>query len=368
MDERQEEVLGVLRKVVASGKKAKPEYIDELIQSQSAIPMSDIGALALYEENLLNHGESEKRNFTRARNPFSNINTYVNVGTEEEPFFVKSSLATQANTPENREKLAKSLNGFHNLTKLLVVENKKNHAESIPLKLKEYDYPYYSTQWKKYVNMTIDYGAGTLSHAILQYWSKVDNGDCGRKDGKFQRRPGYLGSLAPPADETLATGAYMFPKRVLQPWPVVQEYPFYVRWPSPHPRVPSINLMMARNGQYCDGAVTEIMDGAICKSSAADPIWAGRDQEARDTARMARFTQEGLAFDPTIQIPHPGMASWDQERGRLPFYRPDHGPTIPADELLPERDADFWAQVLVSFFLSSEQTAILCFDSCDYVA
>lgn len=219
-----------------------------------------------------------------------------------------------------------------------------NKAAEIPEKLDQMGYSWFSPQWEKYLQHVIEAEQVTISHAIIEYYRNSPAEVVGH--GKFRRKAGFLGTMAPPEDETLATGAYMLPKRILHPWPAVTESPLYVRWAPSHPRIPSILVMMARNGQFEESLVVRENEDAITPGTPDDPIYAGHRMEARDVARLARFATEGRSYDPAIQIPHPGLRSDDH--GSLPFYNAAHGPTMDVLDTLPERDEAFWAEVLVS--------------------
>lgn len=232
------------------------------------------------------------------------------------------------------------------MTRLFDVERRMNKAASIPMKLKEFNYSWQSSQWSTYLQHVINAKQVTLPHAIIEYYKTSKADAIG--NGKFRRKPGFLGTLPPPEDETLATGTYMLPKRILHPWPAVTEFPEYVRWAPSHPRIPSILLMMARNGQFEESLVIRENEDAIKPSTPKDPIYAGHTMEARDVARIARYLQVGRSFDPDVQIEHPGLLSDDYRN--LPFYFPAHGPTMDELDTLPERDEAFWANVLVRYF------------------
>lgn len=218
-------------------------------------------------------------------------------------------------------------------------------AAFIPEKLKEHKFSWQSSQWAKYLQHVSNSNRTSLSHAVIEYYKLTKSDTVG--GGNFRRKPGYIGTLPPPEDDTIATGSHMLPKRVLHPWPAVTEFPIYVRWAPSHPRIPSINLMMARNGQFEESPLIRENENAIRPGTPKDPIYAGRSMEARDVARIARYAHEGRSYDPAIQIDHPGLLSDDH--GKLPFYNAAHGPTMDMVDTIPDRDEAFWATILVSF-------------------
>lgn len=85
MDERNMDVYFELQSLIDSGKKANPEALEELARKGAAFPLSDASSIELYEEAVRQQAllASTPKIFKKPKNPFSNIETFVNVGTHE---------------------------------------------------------------------------------------------------------------------------------------------------------------------------------------------------------------------------------------------------------------------------------------------
>lgn len=73
-----------LQKLISSGKKAQSDALEELTKKEAAFPINDPTSIELYEEasRLRSLLAVEAKVFRRPTNPFSNIDTFVNVGND----------------------------------------------------------------------------------------------------------------------------------------------------------------------------------------------------------------------------------------------------------------------------------------------
>lgn len=74
-----------LQNLIDSGKRANPDALEELARQGTAFPLSDANCIELYEEAVRQQTRlgSAPKIFKKPKNPFSNIETFVNVGTQE---------------------------------------------------------------------------------------------------------------------------------------------------------------------------------------------------------------------------------------------------------------------------------------------
>lgn len=74
-----------LKKLISSGKKAQADALTEMTRKEAAFPVADPTSIELYEEatRLRNILALEPKIFRKPRNPYSNINTFKNIGSEK---------------------------------------------------------------------------------------------------------------------------------------------------------------------------------------------------------------------------------------------------------------------------------------------
>jgi hypothetical protein len=106
----------------------------------------------------------------------------------------------------------------------------------------------------------LEYNVTGLAQVFGEYFAKYSIADDAGAEGgprdKSQRsyvpRAGYIGTLAPGERFQDDAPIAELPKKILHPWPAMQELPFHVRWPVTHPMVPPPLLWMALNNMYTE--------------------------------------------------------------------------------------------------------------------
>lgn len=134
---------------------------------------------------------------------------------------------------------------------MLLRERVLHRADDIAMRLK-HDYPISSPEWNRWSNISASYNASTLGHAISTYFSEHSIGDVGDEDSQYVPRAGYVGTLAPGEKFEQEHALEDLPKKVLHPWPAMQQHAFHVRWPVTHPMTPPPLLWFALNNMYTE--------------------------------------------------------------------------------------------------------------------
>jgi hypothetical protein len=162
---------------------------------------------------------------------------------------------------------------------------------------------------------------------MASYFQEMSIGDVGGKDAKYVPKRGFPGTLAPGENFKENFAVDDLPKRILHPWPSMQEFQFHVRWPPAHPMIPPPVLFFGLNNMYTDNYTQWQL------SIPKEETVGGLHMEPADAMRIARYHTIGRSYLPEEQIPHGGMVfkgGYD-----IPNYNPDHGPTVPPEEVDP---------------------------------
>ena len=116
------------------------------------------------------------------------------------------------------------------------------------------DFPIASKEWTRWTNVTSrnNNDSVSLTQVISTYFAEQSVGDLGDEDSQYVPKAGYMGTLAPGEKFDEQFPIDKLPKRVLHPWPALQEVPFHVRWPPSHPMIPSPLLWIALNNMYTE--------------------------------------------------------------------------------------------------------------------
>lgn len=252
-------------------------------------------------------------------------NTYVKVGTEDEPVFVKAS-KTSTSTTASLQGLLESGSAFKNLTSLAVQESIVNRADGIATKLNN-EYSMTSPEWKRWISLTDSYNATSLQHVMAAYYQDYTIADVGRNREDYVPRPGYPGTLAPGQKFKDNYAIDDLPKRVLHPWPAMQQFRWHGRMPVTHPMIPPPLLWLALNDMYTQN-FTEWQMNEECNE-----VVGGTYMTPKDALRIAREHRLGGAYEESEQVQHGGSLFTGGHK--IPFYDPDHGPTIPIEECEP---------------------------------
>ena len=67
----------------------------------------------------------------------------------------------------------------------------------------------------------------------------------------------------------------------------------------------------------------------------SDEVVGGWMMEPKDALRIAQKAKFGLCYKPEEQLPHGGMVFKGGIGGNIPFYNPDHGPTVSEEDSIP---------------------------------
>ena len=116
-------------------------------------------------------------------------------------------------------------------------------------------------------------------------------------------------------------------KRVLHPWPAMQEFQFHVRMPPNHPLLPPPLLWFGLNNMFTENFTSFLL------SLPSNETVGGMSMGPKDAVRIAKYHKFGMCYDPKVQLQHGGMIF---KTGRIiPHYHPDHGPTYDPEEARP---------------------------------
>lgn len=222
----------------------------------------------------------------------------------------------------SRNKLVEQGKVFTNVSKLLLDEKMMERVDNIATRMHN-EFPLDSPEWKRWTSKTTVYNATSLTQVMAAYYRDNSIGDVGGPNADYVPRRGFPGTLAP--GEKFADN-YEFedlPHHVLHPWPSMQQIQFHVRYPPNHPMLPPPLLWFGLNNMYTDNFTNWQL------SLPSEEIVGGAAMDPKDAIRIARFGNLGMSYDPVEQIPHGGMLFPGGHQ--IPFYNPDHGPTIPLE-------------------------------------
>ena len=252
-------------------------------------------------------------------------NMYVKVGADTDPVFVKTSKSSET-TSMSLEGMMETGSAFKNLSSLAVQESVINRADGIANRLQS-DFSLMSPEWKRWTDMTDSYNATSLQQVIAAYYQDYSIADVGRNRDDYVPRRGFPGTLAPGEKFKDNYAIDDLERRVLHPWPAMQQFRWHVRMPTTHPMIPPPLLWLALNDMYTSN-FTESQLAEDC-----DEVVGGTYMNPRDALRIARDHRLGASYEESEQIPHGG--SLFPGGHQIPHYNPDHGPTIPVEESAP---------------------------------
>ena len=203
-----------------------------------------------------------------------------------------------------------------------------SRADNIAMKLKS-EHPITSKLWKTWTEKTNEYNSTSLTQVFGEYFrehSVGDNGGINIKDSDYMPKAGYPGTLAPGEKFTQDCSIENLPKKILHPWPAMQEIQFHIRSPPSHPMIPSALLWFALNNMFTENFTEWQL------SLPSEEVVGGWMMEPKDAIRIARSANFGMSYEQSEQIAHGGLLFPGGLGGSIPFYNPDHGPTV-SDEL-----------------------------------
>lgn len=281
----------------------------------------------------------------KSRSKFMAADIYVNAGTVDEPLFIRANNpiapADQRKTQQEHTKDLKSKGkAFGNLDHLFNEEKILKRAEGIATKLKN-EFPEDGPEWAMWTKKTTEYNTTSLSQVMAEYFRDSSIGDVGGAKIDYRPMPGYVGTLAPGEMFEEDAAFADLPEKVLHPWPAMQQFQWHVRWPPGHPMIPPPVLWIGLCNMY-----TENMTETMLKEP-NDEVVGGLAMEPKDAVRIAKYSVFGKSYIPSEQLEH-GSNRFDHGH-KIPWYFPDHGPTVPESQMRPplKRDmkeyVDRWA-------------------------
>ena len=217
---------------------------------------------------------------------------------------------------------------FSNLTSFFEDRRMSSRNDNIALRLKS-NFTIDSSEWKLWTNKTSVYNSTSLTQVFGEYFrdfSVGDNGGINVADSDYVSKPGYPGTLAPGEKFIQDANIDDLPRRVLHPWPAMQEILFHVRNPPSHPMIPPALLWFALNDMYTQNFTEWQLN--LPNSE----VVGGWMMEPKDAIRIAKFSKFGTSYNPDHQIPHGGLIFEGGIGGVVPHYNPDHGPTVSEQE------------------------------------
>lgn len=301
------------------------------------------GAKAIYEsEAQLMSSHQSKRKFRDSAKFAASMFLETSVGDDkqQQQMFVKSSkpnvmsrvrdAGLRSFSPSHLEEDVRRGNVFTNVSKLFVDEQMVGRANSIATRLHD-EFPISSPEWKRWTDRTTLYNATSLTQVMATYFRENSIGDVGGPKANYIPKRGYPGTLAPGEMFTDNYPIEDLPRKILHPWPAMQQIQFHVRYPPNHPLIPPPMLWLGLNDMYPSDFTEAIMN--LTSSEDLSDIVGGIGMEPKDAIRIARFGKLGMSYQPEEQIEHGGMIFPGGHQ--IPFYNPDHGPTVNAAQAKP---------------------------------
>ena len=230
-----------------------------------------------------------------------------------------------------RKQLTKDGELFSDMDWFFKDRNITNKGHSIAQRLKS-DFSLDSDEWRRWTTKTSLYNATSLTQVFGEYFrdfSVGDNGGIDVKDSNYVSKPGYPGTLAPGLNFEQDASIESLPKRILHPWPAMQEIKSHGRNPPCHPMVPPPLLWFALNDMYTQN----FTEWQLSKPS--EETVGGYMMEPKDAIRIVRNHIIGRSYVPEDQIAHGGLQFPGGIGGQVPNYNPDHGPTVSVEEAVP---------------------------------
>ena len=132
--------------------------------------------------------------------------------------------------------------------------------------------------------MTSSYNATSLQQVIAAYYQDYTIADVGRNRDDYVPRRGFPGTLAPGEKFKDNYAIDDLERRVLHPWPAMQQFRWHVRMPTTHPMISPPLLWLAQNRMYTSNFTeSQLAEGG-------DEIVGGTYMTPRDALRIAKIT------------------------------------------------------------------------------
>jgi hypothetical protein len=116
----------------------------------------------------------------------------------------------------------------------------------------ENDFSLISPERQRWNSFAARYNATTLTNVLSEYMYGYSAGDVGKPILDYVPLAGYVGTLAPGEKFIEAHPVHKLPKKVLHPWPAMQQIQWHCRMPVTHPMIPPPVLWLALNNMYTD--------------------------------------------------------------------------------------------------------------------
>lgn len=207
--------------------------------------------------------EKSSNRFTKtARPPISSQyqnRLYINVnGNKDDLVLVKSTIGESLihdikQGRLNVDDFISKGEAFKNISMLFTDERILNRVDNIVFKMQS-EFDMTSNEWARWTNQTAKYDATSLTQVVGEYFREQSIGDIGDGIG-YTPRAGYPGTLAPGENFMESDPIANLPKRILHPWPALQEIQFHIRLPPSHPLIPNPVHWFALNNMYTDVSI-----------------------------------------------------------------------------------------------------------------
>lgn len=327
------------------------ENIDEAVLEDwaargLAFSLSPQGTQAIYDKEAKQQGEKQRKERFGTSSKFTSPTMYVK--SADGSVYVKTSEMSALNQVvtslkgeegaavgmsllrdgdgANVDSLIRRGVVFTNVSKLFIDEQMVTRADSIATRLQN-EFPIDSPEWKRWTERTTLYNATSLTQVMATYFQENSIGDVGGPNANYVPKRGYPGTLAPGEKFTDNYALEDLPRRILHPWPAMQQIQFHVRYPPNHPMLPPPLLWFGLNNMYTDNFTEWQLN------TPTDEIVGGASMDPKDAVRIAKYATFGMSYDPADQIEHGGMIF--NGGHEINFYNPDHGPTISEERAKP---------------------------------
>lgn len=329
----EKEILDTIASWLLRGKDSIDDAkVDTWMAMGLAFPLSDEGTIAIHDTEVQHIAETQRKQKLNMRSKYA-ADIYLQTQSGDDTLYVKASSnpsvlrQVQSDvTPVNMDDFIRRGEVFTNVSKLLVDEQMVDRVNSIATRLHK-DFPMTSPEWKRWTDRTSLYNATSLTQVMAIYFQEQSIGDVGGKNADYVPKRGYPGTLAPGEKFTDNYALEELPHKVLHPWPAMQQIQFHVRYPPNHPMIPPPILWFGLNNMYTEN-LTEYH-----RTHPSDEIVGGASMNPKDAIQIAHFGRLGMSYDPLEQIEHGGMLF--PGGVQVPFYHPDHGPTVSAEQAMP---------------------------------
>ena len=183
---------------------------------------------------------------------------------------------------------------------LFSIEKVLNRNVDIGLKMKENNYEMTSYQYQTWIEKSLVANETTFLQAVATYLKKHTIADVGLIRNGYKKMRGFTGTLAPGENFFQSFSMENFPKKVVHPWPALQEILFHGRMPVTHPFIPHVPVWGAINDMYLESDVERVL------KDPPSEIRGFNRMEQEDAIFIGKKVKTGNCYDPAIQLKHGG--------------------------------------------------------------